>query len=88
MPIDRRLRIAIALCGAVLIAACGKLGGSAEVSRAQGPAPPNILLIVTDDQPTGTTKRMRQLSNDAGLRQDSARTTTTTRSAARPGRRC
>ena len=65
--IDRRLRITVALCGAVLIAACGKLGGGAEESRAQATAPPNILLIVTDDQPAGTTKRMPQLSNAPGF---------------------
>jgi N-acetylglucosamine-6-sulfatase len=67
IAIDRRVRLTLALCGAVLIAACGKLGSGAERSSAQAPAAPNVLLIVTDDQPAGTTKRMPKLTKAPGF---------------------
>jgi N-acetylglucosamine-6-sulfatase len=67
----RCARLAAALAAATLIAACGGLGGVDDGS-AEAPAPPNVLLIVTDDQPTGMTKRMPALRRAAGFTQFSS----------------
>ncbi|HEX2129362.1 MAG TPA: sulfatase, partial [Solirubrobacterales bacterium] len=51
---------------ATLIAACGKLGG-VDAGLAEAPVRPNVLLIVTDDQPAGMTKRMPKLNSAEGF---------------------
>ena len=62
----RRLRLVAGLAVATLVAACGKLGGVAA-GLAEAPAPPNVLMIVSDDQPTGMTKRMPKLNGARGF---------------------
>jgi N-acetylglucosamine-6-sulfatase len=57
------------LIGAALAALIGlscQLGG-VERSAADDPAPPNVLLVVTDDQPTGMTRRMPALREAPGF---------------------
>ena len=66
MSARRRTAFAAAIGTLVLIAACGRPGG-VEQGRAETPAPPNVLMIVTDDQPVGMTKRMPALSRAAGF---------------------
>jgi N-acetylglucosamine-6-sulfatase len=41
--------------------------GHAPESRADAPPPPNVLVIVSDDQPTGTVKRMPTLNGAEGF---------------------
>jgi arylsulfatase A-like enzyme len=65
-PLRRRTRLAAGLAAATLVAACGKLGG-VDTGRAEAPAPPNVLFIVSDDQPTGMTKRMPALNRAEGF---------------------
>ncbi|HEX2128299.1 MAG TPA: hypothetical protein VHF58_03675, partial [Solirubrobacterales bacterium] len=62
----RSVRLAAGLAAATLIAACGRLGG-VDAGLAEAPARPNVLLIVTDDQPAGMTKRMPKLNSADGF---------------------
>jgi N-acetylglucosamine-6-sulfatase len=62
----RRARAALCVVAAAALALVVHLG-CAGSSSAGAPAPPNVLLIVTDDQPTGMVKRMHTLDRAPGF---------------------
>jgi arylsulfatase A-like enzyme len=55
---------ALALVLAIAASACDR---ATDPGEAAGPGAPNVLLIVTDDQPFGTVKRMPKLSSAPGF---------------------
>jgi N-acetylglucosamine-6-sulfatase len=61
-----RARAALCVVSAAALALVVHLG-CAGSSSAGAPAPPNVLLIVTDDQPTGMVKRMQTLDHAPGF---------------------
>lgn len=68
MAFRRRQRnTAGAAIAALAVVSFGVGGFGARSGNAQTPPPPNVLLIVTDDQPVGTTKRMPNLSAAPGF---------------------
>jgi arylsulfatase A-like enzyme len=58
----------VTLCVALLalVAFAVRLGAATE-TRADGPPPPNVIVIVSDDQPTGMVKRMPALDHAEGF---------------------
>ena len=64
--VARTSRATLCVALTALIALAAHLGGASS-TRAQAPAPPNVLLIVTDDQPTGMVKRMPNLDRAPGF---------------------
>jgi N-acetylglucosamine-6-sulfatase len=64
--VARRARATLCVVAAAMLALFVHLGCAGE-SRAVAPAAPNVLLIVTDDQPTGMVKRMRTLDHAPGF---------------------
>ena len=60
----RRARLAL---GAALLAGLVSCGGGTDPGAAQAPEPPNVLVVLTDDQPVGMTQRMPILSSTPGF---------------------
>jgi N-acetylglucosamine-6-sulfatase len=64
--VARRTRATLCVALLALLAFATRLGAATE-SRADATPQPNVLLIVTDDQPTGMTERMPALSGADGF---------------------
>ncbi len=60
----RRARLAL---GAALLAGLVSCGGGTDPGAAQATEPPNVLVVLTDDQPVGMTQRMPILSSTPGF---------------------